>query len=154
MSCGKLSRLFNDLRKKLRSPVLISDIQTETKITESLEKSGIGILQSNPSLLLTLNSNVTRFVLSEPNLPTQTCIGFYNFLQRFEFKPDLTGGSDSVTLSHRLYTVRKFRRICSLLNSVVIDGFYERPVESLGIAMVDCGFLAMKSFSFWRSCSI
>lgn len=103
--------MFNDLKQKQRSPVITSDLETARKITESLEKSGIRVLQSNPSLLLTLNSNVTRLVLSEPNLPTLTCIGFFNF-----------------------------RLISSLLNSVVLDGFYERPIESLDFALVDCGF--------------
>ncbi|VVA90040.1 unnamed protein product [Arabis nemorensis] len=143
MSTGKLSRLFNDLGQKQSSLILNSDLETARKITRSILIAGVGILQSDPSLLLTLNSNVTRLVLSEPNLPTQSCIGFFNFLQRFEsrFKPALTA---VVTLSHRLYSDHKLKTMCSLLNSVAIDGFYERPIESLGLAMVDCGYTEEK----------
>jgi pentatricopeptide repeat protein len=149
-SSRKLSRLFNIVTQNQKSPVLLSsDQEAARRITACLvEKSTIGKLQSNPSLLFNLNSNVTRLVLSEPTLPTQSCIDFFKLLREFEsnLKPDLTA---VVTLSHRLYSNRRFNEMRSLLNSVVNDGFYKRPVEELGSAMVDCD-ISEEKFEFFE----
>uniref|UniRef100_A0A2P2NY29 Pentatricopeptide repeat-containing protein n=1 Tax=Rhizophora mucronata TaxID=61149 RepID=A0A2P2NY29_RHIMU len=131
MASAKLLKLFK--KAVPANPCSTSNQQDIAgKITKTILKAGLSSLKNAPSFLYNLNSDIIHLVLLSPKLPTQSCLGFINFLRQdhllVSFKPDLRA---YMILISRLFKGRKFAEMKNILSVIAMDDNLQCPIMEM-----------------------
>ncbi|KAJ0088949.1 hypothetical protein Patl1_32143 [Pistacia atlantica] len=130
MSIQKLLQAFN--KTHFTNPTSIAHQAIASNIAKTLIKSGLKPFETTPLLLSNFNSDIANLVLSNSNLPPQSCLRFFKFLRRnpspVAHKPDLQA---HVILICRLYKAQKFAEMKNVLSYIATDVSLRCPVINL-----------------------
>ncbi|KAL1543916.1 pentatricopeptide repeat-containing protein-like isoform X1 [Salvia divinorum] len=100
----------------------ISNEHTANLIAESLIRSTTRSLQIAESLISKVNPCITHHVLSNPRIPSSSCLHFFEFLRTNQSitpqKPDL---ESHIVIVLRLFGAKKFAEAKNILSAAVAD---------------------------------
>ncbi|KAL6133423.1 hypothetical protein ACLB2K_065658 [Fragaria x ananassa] len=109
-------------------------------IAKTLADSGLQHLRtSSPSLLSNLNPHITHLVLSDPILPPQSCLTFFNFLRRNpSLKPLRPNLQAHLTLFCRLHQANRFAQMKNVVNTIVHNDRLQCQVSHI-VSLIETG---------------
>ncbi|KAK2999272.1 hypothetical protein RJ639_023467 [Escallonia herrerae] len=108
-----------------QNPTSKSDLHIANSIIKILINSQSSTLQIGPSLTSSLTPHITHLVLTNPQVPTQSCLQLFNLLQR---NPSQKPTFQTVlALVTRLFKARKYAIAKNILNQSVISNNLRYP---------------------------